>query len=215
MILHLSWPDKRSWRQCNCQRFLQCIYQQCLHWQNCPIHYCVPLFERGSNVHNNPSRNFSISQAEHSHWNPWTSSAGNVLGFWQVYWGRRLQENYPKAQLYDSEEIFTSCWPDQRRLKLSPLQSLPTCSSLRAKVCQGTHSWKKHHSWWRSCKFTRRLSFKQNIPMKPDEFGSKLWLLAEANTYHVPHKESDKQWAISKKTSRFLCCLDYWRALLG
>jgi len=36
-------------------------------------------------------------------------------------------------------------------------------------------------------KFNGRLSFKQYIPMKPDKFGIKVWLLADADTYYVPH----------------------------
>ena len=35
-------------------------------------------------------------------------------------------------------------------------------------------------------KFNGRLSFKQYMPMKPDKFGIKVWLLADANTYYVP-----------------------------
>ena len=61
--LSISCPDQRSRRKCNCQSFLQCIHWRCLYWQNHPL--CAS--ERGSNVHNNPSGNFSISRAEHSH----------------------------------------------------------------------------------------------------------------------------------------------------
>ena len=46
-----------------------------------------------------------------------------------------LKKNDPRAPLHDSGEIFTSCWPDRRRPKRSPLQSLPPCNSLGAKVC--------------------------------------------------------------------------------
>ena len=35
-------------------------------------------------------------------------------------------------------------------------------------------------------KFNGRLSFKQYMPMKPDKFGIKVWLLADADTYYVP-----------------------------
>ena len=35
-------------------------------------------------------------------------------------------------------------------------------------------------------KFNGRLSFKQFMPMKPDKFGIKVWLLADADTYYVP-----------------------------
>ena len=129
-------PTRDLGKKCNCQRFLQCTYRRCLHWWNCPINSCISSFKRRSNVHNNPSRNFSLSRAEHSHWNPWTSSAGNVLGFWQVYWSWSLQKNNPKVPLHDSGEIFTSCRLDCRRPKQSPLQSLLPYNSLGAEVCQ-------------------------------------------------------------------------------
>lgn len=35
-------------------------------------------------------------------------------------------------------------------------------------------------------KFNGRLSFKQYMPVKPDKFGIKVWLLADADTYYVP-----------------------------
>ncbi|KAL9983136.1 hypothetical protein ACROYT_G005268 [Oculina patagonica] len=35
-------------------------------------------------------------------------------------------------------------------------------------------------------KFNGRLSFKQYMPVKPDKFGIKVWLLADAETYYVP-----------------------------
>lgn len=35
-------------------------------------------------------------------------------------------------------------------------------------------------------KFNGRLSFKQYMPMKPDKFGIKVWLLANADLYYVP-----------------------------
>ena len=35
-------------------------------------------------------------------------------------------------------------------------------------------------------KFNGRLSFKQYMPMKPDKFGIKVWMLADADNYHVP-----------------------------
>ena len=35
-------------------------------------------------------------------------------------------------------------------------------------------------------KFNGRLSFKQYMPLKPDKFGIKVWLLADADTYYVP-----------------------------
>ena len=35
-------------------------------------------------------------------------------------------------------------------------------------------------------KFNGRLSFKQYMPMKPDKFGIKVWLLADADTYFIP-----------------------------
>ena len=35
-------------------------------------------------------------------------------------------------------------------------------------------------------KFHGQLSFKQYMPMKPDKFGTKVWLLADADTYYVP-----------------------------
>lgn len=34
--------------------------------------------------------------------------------------------------------------------------------------------------------FNGRLSFKQYMPMKPDKFGIKVWLLADVDTYYVP-----------------------------
>ena len=35
-------------------------------------------------------------------------------------------------------------------------------------------------------KFNGRLSFKQYMPLKPDKFRIKVWLLADANTYYIP-----------------------------
>ena len=35
-------------------------------------------------------------------------------------------------------------------------------------------------------KFNGRLSFKQYMPLKPDKFGRKVWLLADADTYYIP-----------------------------
>ena len=35
-------------------------------------------------------------------------------------------------------------------------------------------------------KFNGRLSFKQYMPMKPDKFGIKVWMLADADNYYVP-----------------------------
>ena len=35
-------------------------------------------------------------------------------------------------------------------------------------------------------KFNGRLSFKQYMPMKPDKFGIKVWMLADAGNYYVP-----------------------------
>lgn len=57
-------------------------------------------------------------------------SACNVLGFSWVYWCGRLQENDPKALLHNTGEIFTSCWPNHRKPKWSPLQSCPPVTHL-------------------------------------------------------------------------------------
>ena len=35
-------------------------------------------------------------------------------------------------------------------------------------------------------KFNGRLSFKQYMPMKPDKFGIKVWLLADVDSYYIP-----------------------------
>ena len=35
-------------------------------------------------------------------------------------------------------------------------------------------------------KFNGRLSFKQYMLMKPDKFGIKVWMLADADNYYVP-----------------------------
>ena len=48
----------------------------------------------------------------------------------------KAKKKNPKALLHDSREIFTSCKPDCRRPKQSPLQSSPPCNLLRAKVYQ-------------------------------------------------------------------------------
>ena len=35
-------------------------------------------------------------------------------------------------------------------------------------------------------KFNGRLSFKQYMPMKPNKFGIKVWLLADSDCYYIP-----------------------------
>ena len=48
----------------------------------------------------------------------------------------KAKKKNPKALLHDSREIFTSCKPDCRWPKQSPLQSSPPCYLLEAKVYQ-------------------------------------------------------------------------------
>lgn len=116
-----------------------------IYWLNRLVHHCIHSFKRGSNVHNSSSGNFSLSWDEHSHWNPWTSSAGNVLGLWWVkgleWKASRKQSQSTASRLW---EIISSHWPNRRRLKQSTLQSLPACNSLGAEVCQSIHFQGKH-----------------------------------------------------------------------
>ena len=49
-MFHSSWPDQRSRREWNWQRFLQFFYWWCLYWRNHPVHCCICWFERGSHI---------------------------------------------------------------------------------------------------------------------------------------------------------------------
>ena len=58
-------------------------------------------------------------------------------------------------------------------------------------------------------KFNGRLSFKQYMPMKPDKFGIKVWLLADTDTYYVPcfqvylgDNGGKLKWSFSGETGR-------------
>ncbi len=128
------------------------------------------LIQKGSNLHDNSSENFSISRGEFSHWNPRTSPACNVLGFWRVYWSGRPQENYPKASLCDSGEIFTSHWPDCRRPNLLGKVRL-LVTRLEQKFSKAYTPGKNITVDESLVKFNGRLSFKQYMLMKPDKFG--------------------------------------------
>lgn len=143
-------------------------------------------------------------------------SACNVLGFSWVYWCGRLQENDPKALLHNTGEIFTSCWPNHRKPKWSPLQSCPPVTHLE-------QAYAKAYTPRKNITVDDGLEIKWKAFLQAVHANEawKIWhqSLASCWCWHicstvpsVLEPESDKQWAISRKRPLLLCCLDSWRA---
>ena len=154
-VLCLPWPIKKSWGQCDSQRFLQSFHQRWIAWWNRPAQHCLCAFKGQCNVRNQSSRNFSVYRPQYFDWNPQTSTAGNVLGFWSIYWSWGLQKNHPQAAFCNSGKVLPSCWPEYRGPSGSALQSSPVGYSARTEVFWSLHAWQKHHRVRRACEVQR------------------------------------------------------------
>ena len=183
-VLCLPWPIKKSWGQCDSQRFLQSFHQRWIAWWNRPAQHCLCAFKGQCNVRNQSSRNFSVYRPQYFDWNPWTSTAGNVLGFWSIYWSWGLQKNHPQAAFCNSGKVLLADPNTEHQADLL-CKVRPLVTLLQQKFSEAYTPGKNITVDEGLVKFNGRLSFKQYMPMKPDKFVIKVWLLTYANTYYV------------------------------